>query len=294
MNAPEPGEYEQLKREIVEMYNRAAPVYEHVGLKLATHFGRLLIDRLDIPAGAQVLDVATGRGALLFPAAEKTGPSGHVVGIDLAPNMISLTAAEIKARGLAQAEVRFMDADEPSFREHSFDFVLCGYALHFFDYTHALVRYRTLLKPGGTFAVSSPYFVTSDPENMERWKWLFELTREVFPKAFVPPPSWTAPNRLNRPETITAELIQAGFSDVKTWTEEGLFYFRDHEEWWAWEWGNASRFWLEGMSPAGLAQFKAVAFEKLRAMRTEKGIPIKQGALFATAKSVNSGESKVQ
>ncbi|MFL5733489.1 MAG: methyltransferase domain-containing protein [Chloroflexia bacterium] len=29
-----------------------------------------------------MLDVATGRGAALFPAAEKVGPSGQVTGID--------------------------------------------------------------------------------------------------------------------------------------------------------------------------------------------------------------------
>lgn len=285
MNTLEPGEYEELKREIVGMYNRAAPVYEQVGVKLATHFGRLLIDRLDIPAGAHALDIATGRGALLFPAAERVGPTGHVIGIDLAPNMIAFTTAEIKARGLTQAEVRLMDADDPSFPEHSFDYVLCGYALHFFDYTHALEKYRALLKPGATIATSSPYFLTNDAENMERWKWLFELTREVFPPGFTPPPSWTAPNRLNRPEKIEEALSQAGFVDVKTSTEEGLFHFRDHEEWWAWEWAQASRFWLEGMSPAGLARFKSAAFEKLKAMRTAEGIPIKQGALYAIAKA---------
>jgi O-methyltransferase/aklanonic acid methyltransferase len=36
----------------------------------------------------------------LFPAAEQVGPSGGVVGIDLAPGMVAAVRAEIERRGL--------------------------------------------------------------------------------------------------------------------------------------------------------------------------------------------------
>jgi len=62
-------------------------------------------------------------------------------------------------------------------------------------------------------------------------------------------------------------------------------YFADEEDWWVWEWSQASRFWLEGMSPEGLAKFKAASFEKLGAMKGPEGIPIRWGALFAVAKA---------
>lgn len=281
----DPAMYDQLKREIVGVYDRAASLYDQVGIKTATYFGERLIERLNIPAGAQVLDVATGRGALLFPVAERIGPTGRVIGIDLAPTMIAETSSEIEARGLSQAKVQLMDADEVSFAEHSFDYILCGFALHFINYARALEQFRVLLKPGGIMATSHPYVPTDDVENVERWKWLLELTREVFPRGFVPPASWTAPNRLNRPERIGAALTQAGFCDISTWNEETVMYFRDEEEWWSWEWSQASRFWIEGMSAEGLARFKSVSFEKLHAMKGPEGIPIRQGALFAIAKS---------
>jgi hypothetical protein len=38
--------------------------------------------------------------------------------------MVSATAAEIEARGLAQAKVRLMDADDVSFPNHSFDYMM--------------------------------------------------------------------------------------------------------------------------------------------------------------------------
>jgi ubiquinone/menaquinone biosynthesis C-methylase UbiE len=275
--------HEQLKRAIIGVYDRAASLYDRVGIKQFTYYANLLVDKLNIPPGARLLDVATGRGALLFAAAEKVGANGYVLGIDLAPNMISETVAEVKARGFQQAEVRLMDADDVSFSNHSFDYILYGFALHFMDYPRLLVRFRDLLKPGGYIATSHPYVPTDDTENFERWKWLFELTREVFPTDFEPPASWIAPNRLNKPELLETALRESGFENISITKEETTMYFADENDWWDWEWSQASRFWLEGMSPAGLAKFKTVSFEKLKAMKTPKGIPILDGALLSIA-----------
>ena len=275
--------HEELKREIVGVYDRASSLYDQVGIKQFTYYGNKLIDRLNIPPGARVLDVAAGRGALLFPAAEKVGSEGYVLGIDLAPNMVAQTQAEIQARGLKQAEVRLMDADEVTFPDGSFNYITCGFALHFTDYPNNLVRFRKMLKPGGTIATTHPYVPIDNAENFERWKWLFELTKEVFPPDFEPPASWVAPTRLNSPERIEAALREAGFVNIRTFAEEAAMYFADEEDWWSWEWSQGSRFWVEGMSPEGLETYKTVSFEKLKAMKGSKGIPMLDGALFAIA-----------
>jgi SAM-dependent methyltransferase len=178
-----------------------------------------------------------------------------------------------------------MDGDNPIFIEQSFDYILCGYALHFLDYPRALVRFRQLLKPGGTMATVGPYIPTADRENLERWQWLFQLTKEVFPPDFVPPSSWTAPNRLKTPEAITTALQDAGFVDITTWCEEKVMYFAGEEDWWVWEWSQGSRFWLEGMSPEGLTRFKAVSFEKLGQMKGAEGISMRWGAIYAMGKA---------
>lgn len=285
MDTIDPTTHEQHKREIAGMYDRAASLYGQVGIEMFTYYANRLIDKLNIPTGARILDVATGRGALLFAAAEKAGPTGHVLGIDLAPKMISETAAEIKARGLKQAEVCLMDADTASFPDHSFDAILCGFALHFLDYRNLLGRFRRMLKPGAIMATIHPYVPTHDAENFERWKWLFELTREVFPAGFQPPAFWVAPNLLNSPERIEGALCEAGFENISVTPEETVFYFKDEDDWWDWEWSQGSRFWVEGMSPEGLTKFKTVSFEKLKAMKTPKGIPMLNGALLASAHS---------
>ncbi|MEP7293793.1 MAG: class I SAM-dependent methyltransferase [Chloroflexota bacterium] len=267
-----------MKQEVIAMFNRAAPTYGQVGTKQFTYFGNLLVERLAIPPGAAVLDVASGRGALLFPAAERVGVSGQVIGGDLAPAMVEQTAAEIERRGLSQATVEIMDAEALVFEPESFDFITCGFALHLFDFERALPNFRAFLKPNGLFAAIIP----SRPgaEALAPWNWLFDLTRAVFPPGFVPPPSWNAPRRLNTPELAQAALTQAGFSQVWTEQHETTLYFRDEHDWWDWEWSQGSRFWLEGMSPEGLDRFQRESQQHLRAMQTPQGIPMVDAALF--------------
>src|SRR5579871_4085604 len=99
-----------VKAEIAGLYSRVAPRYSQVGPTRFAYVGRRLVEHLGIGEGAQVLDVAAGRGANLFPAAEKTGASGHVTGIDLSEGMVRETSAEIARRGISNAEIRLMDA----------------------------------------------------------------------------------------------------------------------------------------------------------------------------------------
>jgi hypothetical protein len=186
---------------------------------------------------------------------------------------------------MSQVEVLLMDGDDPEFPDSSFDYILCGFALHFLDYPRALKRFRQLLVPGGTVATVGPFVNTEDREDMQRWQWLFQLTREVFPPDFVPPAAWTAPHNLSTPERISKALSDAGFEQISTWREEKVMYFSDEEDWWAWEWSQASRFWLEGMSPLGLEKFKTVSFEKLALIKEPQGIPMRWGAQYGLGKT---------
>jgi len=49
------------------------------------YFGVRLVECAVIPLGAKVLDVGCGTGPSLFPAAERTGARGYVIGIDICP-----------------------------------------------------------------------------------------------------------------------------------------------------------------------------------------------------------------
>ena len=82
-----------------------------------------------------MIDITTGRGAVLFPAAESVGSDGKVTGIDLSEIMVQETKAEIARLKMAgNIEVRQMDAENLQFPDVLFDFVLCGFAIFFFLY----------------------------------------------------------------------------------------------------------------------------------------------------------------
>ncbi|MBI4192001.1 MAG: methyltransferase domain-containing protein [Betaproteobacteria bacterium] len=61
--------------------------------------GERLVELAQLAPGTSVLDVAAGRGAVLFPAAKRVGARGHVIGIDLSSDMVRETAAEIRGAG---------------------------------------------------------------------------------------------------------------------------------------------------------------------------------------------------
>jgi O-methyltransferase / aklanonic acid methyltransferase len=49
------------------------------------YFGVRLVECAAFQLGAKVLDVGCGTGSSLFPAAERTGARGYVIGIDICP-----------------------------------------------------------------------------------------------------------------------------------------------------------------------------------------------------------------
>src|SRR5512140_3367880 len=100
---------------IIGVFSRAAPTYDRIGPRFFAHFGRVLVERAQLTPGAAVLDVAAGRGAVLFPAAQQVGTGGRVIGIDLSAEMVRETAAEIRNSGWQHVEMRQMDAEQLDF-----------------------------------------------------------------------------------------------------------------------------------------------------------------------------------
>ena len=84
------------KRGTADLWDRIAPSFDRVGPRFFSDTGRRLVELARVDEGAALLDVAMGRGAILFPAAEKVGPDGRVIGIDLSPVMVRKSIAQVK------------------------------------------------------------------------------------------------------------------------------------------------------------------------------------------------------
>ena len=133
------------KDDVTGIWDRAASTYDRIGPRFFSHFGRRLVELAQIPGGATVLDVATGRGAILFSAAKRVGPHGYAIGVDLSREMVRETVAEIRRSGLERAKICRMDAVRLAFPDASFDFVLCGAA----PSPQYVPEFYRVLKPDG-------------------------------------------------------------------------------------------------------------------------------------------------
>ena len=129
------------------VFDRAAATYDAVGVPYFAPIAAGLVAALAPQPGERALDVGCGRGAVLTPVARLVGPSGSAVGIDLAPEMVRRTAADLA--DLGQVEVLLGDAAAPAFAARSFDLVASSLVLFFLDEpAAALRRWRGAAGPG--------------------------------------------------------------------------------------------------------------------------------------------------
>jgi ubiquinone/menaquinone biosynthesis C-methylase UbiE len=84
----------------LRLYQAEAAGYDRSLSRLVERYRRRAIDRLWLAPGDAVLDVACGTGASLPALAERVGPTGLVVGVDLSPDMLAIAAERVRARGL--------------------------------------------------------------------------------------------------------------------------------------------------------------------------------------------------
>jgi ubiquinone/menaquinone biosynthesis C-methylase UbiE len=115
---------------------------------LFARLARQLVDAAEVTAGDRVLDVACGTGIVARIAAERTGPTGRVVGLDLNEAMVTV------ARRICPAlDWRQGDAASLPFPDGSFDVSLCQSGLMFMrDPTAAVGEMARVVRPGGRVA----------------------------------------------------------------------------------------------------------------------------------------------
>jgi ubiquinone/menaquinone biosynthesis C-methylase UbiE len=273
----DPDDIAQSKKRIGGMFGRAAVTYDQVGPQFFSHFGRRILDIAKIPAGSKVLDVATGRGALLFPAAEAVGQDGQVIGVDLSETMIQETSQELIRRNMSpNIKVQQMDAEHLQFADQSFDYVLCGFAIFFFpQLSRAMSEFYRVLKPTGQICVS-----TWDKLMDEDLSWFDEIVKTHLPpepEADQPEEPTATPHPVfDTPEGLKLILETAGFENVQIFSEAKDFVYPTNEEYWSTLWAHGTRGLLERIEQAngkaGLEKFRSDVFRKADALKKDDGL----------------------
>ena len=266
------------REESLRVFNQAATIYDRVGPSIFSYYGQSLVDLADLHLGDEVLDVAAGRGALLFPIATKVGPNGHVTAIDFSPDMVRETAKDIENRKLSHAEIRQMDAEQMNLPDASFDWVMCGFALWMFaEPARVLQEFYRVVKRGGQVALST--WAAGNPSQT----WCNEVLRSfVYAPAAKELPA-KIDVRFDTRLQLETVLRQAGFTDTQISIEEKDFVYADEEQYWASLWSAGFRRQLEKMTPELLEQARSAVVQKLQNFKKPDGFHKLNRALFAFA-----------
>jgi ubiquinone/menaquinone biosynthesis C-methylase UbiE len=128
---------------------------------------KVIIQHLDLQSGMRVLDVGCGPGRLTIPLAERVGPAGEVVAIDLQPRMLRRAQEKAQRAHLINISFQQVKMGEGKFDLTQFDraVLVCVFG-EILDREAALRELFQALKPGGilsvTEVIADPHFQTHD------------------------------------------------------------------------------------------------------------------------------------
>jgi ubiquinone/menaquinone biosynthesis C-methylase UbiE len=148
-----------------------------------------------------------------------------------------------------------MDAEHLTFADAAFDAVLCSFAIFLFPHLEqALAEFFRVLRPGGTLGMT----VAQDLDELSRW---YGAHLTAYHERYHFPLSVGSGKGGNYAE-LPRYLTEAGFRSVQVLEEQADFVYASPQEWWDAKWTHGTRYSLEQMAPATLAQFKEDVFTK--------------------------------
>ena len=256
-------------------YNAAADHFDDEPLGFWARIGRRTIERLALPPGAAVLDVGCGTGASALPAAERVGPRGRVIGVDLAERLLATARQKAERHRLVNIEFKSGDMERLGYPDDRFDAVVSVFSIFFVtDMVGQVRELWRMVRPGGSLAITTWGPRMFEPGTTHWWNAVRKLRPDLVPE--VSP--WS---RITEPEAVRQLLREAGISAADVVAEPGRQILRSPDDWWTIVLGSGFRWTVDQLGPEAAEQVRSANLAELRRARVDA---IETNAIFATAR----------